>query len=184
MFFIGQVENGIYTDDCEGIHPDIINQYYGVHGMRQVRQPNQTGAGQLPDEDVPLPELDNDEMDLDEENIQYLQDRVEESSSSNIRHEAVPVPKHSVPFENPALQATFEAAIGVAQEANLLPEGYGMREGEWEDGSYPAFEVIKSGKRGLKKLRVALPDFIWRPRAVRWVQALDLLNTMEYMTQS
>ncbi|KAG1851933.1 hypothetical protein F4604DRAFT_1933868 [Suillus subluteus] len=30
--FLGQTLFGVYCDDCEGIHPDVIEEYYGVHG--------------------------------------------------------------------------------------------------------------------------------------------------------
>ncbi|KAK6981346.1 hypothetical protein R3P38DRAFT_2396312, partial [Favolaschia claudopus] len=43
---------------------------------------------------------------------------------------------------------------------------------EWEGEMYPAFEIIKSGRKGSKELRVALPDSIWRPRAELWGRAL------------
>jgi hypothetical protein len=51
---------------------------------------------------------------------------------------------------------------------------------EWEDGEYPSYEIIRSGKRTGRGLRVALPDFIWRRRAELWGQALDIVNRLTY----
>lgn len=55
----------------------------------------------------------------------------------------------------------------------MLPE-------EWENGTYPAFEILKSGRKRSKELRVALPDLIWRPRAQLWVRALAVLDELTY----
>jgi hypothetical protein len=55
---------------------------------------------------------------------------------------------------------------------------------EWEDNEYPSVEIIRSGRRGGKELRVALPDFVWRPRAELWGQALDILSRITYMTEN
>ncbi|KAF8054959.1 hypothetical protein FPV67DRAFT_1391983, partial [Lyophyllum atratum] len=43
--FIGQLEHGVYMDDCEGVHPDVINEFYGVHGPPGYRRRGQSGAG-------------------------------------------------------------------------------------------------------------------------------------------
>ncbi|KAJ7704836.1 hypothetical protein B0H17DRAFT_1193343 [Mycena rosella] len=64
MFLLGQLENGVHLDDCDGVHPDVIEELYGVHGAVVQRMPGQSGAGQLNDEDIPL--LD-DSLDVDVE---------------------------------------------------------------------------------------------------------------------
>lgn len=50
MLFLGQVDHGVY-EDCPGIHPDLLNRFYGVHGKPTQRQAYQTGAGHSADED-------------------------------------------------------------------------------------------------------------------------------------
>ena len=62
------VENGIYIDDCEGLHPDIISRYYGTHGDIQSREDGDTGAGNLLDEDIPTvgPDVEIDKDDWQE----------------------------------------------------------------------------------------------------------------------
>ncbi|KAJ7730649.1 hypothetical protein B0H14DRAFT_2409566, partial [Mycena olivaceomarginata] len=176
MFFLGQTRDGVYIDDCAGVHPNVVSQYYGVHGP--VREPaaGETGAGQLNDEAIPQVAADQE---LDEDDWEDLEERIEGAHAANFHHEAVAVPKHANPFSGEAAQV-FEAAFEQVQAANVIPGGYGLLEEEWEDAGYPSFEILKSG-RSKKELRIALPDFIWRPRAILWGQALDVLNQVNYI---
>lgn len=61
---------GLYVDDCDGLHPDVISRYYGVYGEPVQRHHGQTGAGHPPDEE---------ESDIDKET-----DREFESNSDMI----------------------------------------------------------------------------------------------------
>ncbi|KAJ7732233.1 hypothetical protein DFH07DRAFT_755339, partial [Mycena maculata] len=179
MCFLGQVKDGIYVDEVAGIHPDVLNQYYGVHGPEVQRRPGETGAGQLPDEDVPAPDLgDMDELDWED-----LDDRVEAAQESNFHHEAVAVPKYANPFTSDETLHTFHQALAIADAQGVVPEGYGLLPDEWEDGTYPSFETLKSGRRGGKELQVPLPDFIWRPRAEMWGRGLEILNQLTYINE-
>ena len=72
--FLRQTQFGVYDeDDCEGVHPDMIQQYYGTTKTRIHRHANQTGAGHPPEE------YDND-----------LVGEVIEDQDPNIRHDAIP----------------------------------------------------------------------------------------------
>ncbi|KAJ7508218.1 hypothetical protein B0H11DRAFT_1704667, partial [Mycena galericulata] len=177
----GSAGYGVYVDDCEGVHPDVISRYYGVHGPVQLsvreRLAGQTGAGQLVDETIP--DVDP-EQELDEDDWADLEEQVADAHESNFHHDAVSVPKHANPFSGEASRV-FEDALEQVCAANILPAGYGLLEDEWDDGAYPSFEILKSGRRGRKELRIALPDFIWRPRAILWGQALDVLNQVNYI---
>ncbi|KAJ3804866.1 hypothetical protein F5876DRAFT_52758, partial [Lentinula aff. lateritia] len=51
-----------------------------------------------------------------------------------------------------------------------------------ENGEYPAFEFIKTGKRGRKELRIDLPHSIWMPRAIQWGQYLHIMNHLLFST--
>lgn len=75
----------------------------------------------------------------------------------------------------------FAQVLGEISETGIIPAGYGIRPEEWEDGKYPSYEMIRSNRHGRKDLRVALPDGIWRPRAVLWVQALATMQQIQYM---
>jgi hypothetical protein len=164
MHLIGMTKHCVYVDDCEGVHPDVIQQYYGIRGHEYQCAPGQTGAGHPPDEDW---------MDLGEQ--------VAADQSTNVHHEAVEVPGNEDPFSSDQQRDAFRTALAAVQEQALLPHGYGLHQDEWETESYPAYEIMKSGWRGTKELRVALPNFQWQPRAELWGQALDILNHIKYM---
>lgn len=170
MRFMGMTEHGVYTDDCEGVHPDVINQYYGVHGRETRRAPGQTGAGHLADEE-----------DNEEENWTDLGERIAEDQSANLHHEPVKVPEQTDPFSSDLHRQAFLASLTAVREQGILPAGYRLHDEELDTGTYPAYEIIKSGRRGTKQLRIALPLFQWRPRAELWGQALDILNRIQYM---
>ncbi|KAJ7769858.1 hypothetical protein B0H16DRAFT_1715509 [Mycena metata] len=184
MCFLGQVEGGVYVDDYENVHPSVLARYYGVHGAPTRRPAGQTGAGQLEDEDVPMPSFVNADSDDEDSDIEEgLEAQIEAAHAANFHHEPVPVPKHSEPFDDEDLMELFYNALDAANEGAMVPPGYGLLPQEWDDGIYPTFEILKSGRRGGKQLRVALPDSIWRPRAEMWGRALATLNQIRYMTE-
>jgi hypothetical protein len=168
MMFFGQTEHGVYIDDCEGVHPDVINQYYGIHGRQTRWAPDQTGAGHPEEED-------------DADDWEDLEEMVGADQEENIRHEPIEVPETADPFSTPELRVAFEAAFASVQEHGLIPTGYGLLPEEWDDSLYPSVEVIRSGRRGTKELAISLPDFLWRPKAEMWGQALDILTHIEHM---
>lgn len=169
MRFIGLSKHGMYVDDCDGVHPDVIDQYYGVHGPELQRAPGESGAGQLSDE----VSAEEDWADLGE--------RIAADQRSNFRHEPVEVPEFAVPFLSSEQEGAFHAALAAIQEKGILPDGYGLHDHELDSDGYPSFEIIKSGRRGAKELRVALPVSQWRPRAELWGQALDILTHIQLM---
>ncbi|KAJ7734873.1 hypothetical protein B0H16DRAFT_1767027, partial [Mycena metata] len=177
MFLLGQLEKGVYLDDCAGVHPDVIAELYGTHGAVMQRAPGETGAGQLDDEDIPT--VLDPELDLDEEGWEDMIEGIEAANAHHFHPEPVSVPKHDNPFSDEALHV-FDTALAEAQCLHILPPGYGLLPEEWEDGIYPAFEILESGRKGSKELRVALPDRLWRPRAEQWGRALATLNELTY----
>jgi hypothetical protein len=95
-----------------------------------------------------------------------------------LQHEAsVPSAAHS-PFTNVQDKLDFFDALKEIQTLELIPEGYGVLPEELENG-YPVIEILKVGFRGQKELQLELPLEVWFPRAVCWVQALDLLTRFE-----
>ncbi|KAJ6624168.1 hypothetical protein B0H10DRAFT_1785093, partial [Mycena sp. CBHHK59/15] len=186
MLFIGQVQDGVYVYDYEDVHPSVLNRYYGVHGPEARRVSGQTGAGQLEDEDIPMPsgseEPDSEESEHESDNT--LSAQIEEALANNFHHEPVPVPKHTNPFSDDATMQLFHDALSAANETGLVPPGYGLLPDEWEDGVYLTYEILRSGRRGTKELRIALPDSIWRPRAEMWGRGLAILNQLNYMNET
>lgn len=64
-------------------------------------------------------------------------------------------------------------------QADISPPGFGLLPEEWGDEGYPSVEPIPYGKRGGTK-EIALPDHIWRPRAILWGQSLFVLNALQF----
>jgi hypothetical protein len=180
MCFIGQIRHGVYVDDCDGVHPSVIQRYYGTHGPERRRLPGQTGAGQLDDEEISLPP-DGPSDDSEEEDD--LEEQIEEAHAENFHHEAVSVPKHSNPFDDDQSMQLFYDSLEAAIHAQIIPPGYGLLPEEWDNGGYPSFEILKSGRRGGRQLRVALPDAVWRPRAEMWGRALAILEQIAYINE-
>ncbi|KAJ7443289.1 hypothetical protein FB451DRAFT_1413781 [Mycena latifolia] len=83
--------------------------------------------------------------------------------------------EHDEDFLTHAMEANFFAALAEITEQNIVPQGFGVQEDEWEDGGYPAAEAINPGTRG-KEIIVALPREIWLPRAIFFAQALDAMT--------
>ncbi|KAJ7870119.1 hypothetical protein B0H13DRAFT_1724278 [Mycena leptocephala] len=180
MCLIGQVQDGVYIDDYDNEDPTVLARHYGVHGPPAHRLPGQTGAGQLDDEDIPIPSGFVDESESDDDSD--VEDGLKQQIDQNFHHEPVPVPKHAEPFKDEALMQLFHDTFAAANKTDIIPQGYGLLPEEWDDGVYPTFEILKSGRRGGKQLRVALPDSIWRPRAEMWGRGLAILDQIRYMT--
>ncbi|KAG2097403.1 hypothetical protein BD769DRAFT_1369076, partial [Suillus cothurnatus] len=191
MRLMGQHEHGLYVDDCEGIHPDIIRQYYGTAGKPIHRAPYQTGAGHPLDEiysasgstdgesddeetEEEWEDINNSE-DVDTEDMQELPQLIAADHDGHFHHKPVCVPKHASPFSSVTLQDTFHQALAQVQEAKHIPDGFSVLPHEWDDDEYPSHEIIRSGRQGTKELQIPLPDFIWQPRAIKWCQALDVM---------
>ncbi|PSR71725.1 hypothetical protein PHLCEN_2v12399 [Hermanssonia centrifuga] len=175
---MGQTENGIYEDECEGMHPDTINRYYGVDcGSNETRRrQSHTGAGHPPDES----DLDSDSSD-NEDNTPSIGDRIAHDQQPNIRHEPIPVPDNFTPFVDEDSSQLFHDTWEVYKDINVLPpNGYGVHEDEMEEGGYESFEILRMGKRGGKEMTISLPEHIWRRRAEQWAKGLYLMNHIVY----
>jgi hypothetical protein len=156
--FVRQTEHGIYIDDCTGLHPDIINEYYGTTSARIHRQRGQTGAGHPPEEQV------ND-----------IAEQIAEDQDGNVRHDAIPVPRHESPFDSDQTEAVFFDMLNRAHTEGLVPIGYGVTANEME-GGWEQFEMIQTGRRRRNGFSVDIPEDLWLPRARLWVQGLHLMN--------
>ncbi|KAJ7234973.1 hypothetical protein C8J57DRAFT_1439477 [Mycena rebaudengoi] len=158
MRLLGQARLGVYRDECEGLHPDTINKYYGVFGERRT----QTGAGNPQDEADGNP---------------GLADRIAADQDPQIRHDAIEVPDHRNPFgDDEEMENRFFAVLREVMEHNITPAGYGLLPEEWDEEGYPDVEILTAGKQGKTKIRVSLANPIWARRAKLWVQGLKVLS--------
>jgi hypothetical protein len=169
---MGQITNGVYKDDCEGVHPDTIDRYYGTRGPVKVRQSGQVGAGHPTDEDS-----NDSNSDRDEDHIQDIVQQIEEDQTDQIRHEGVDVAQHRSPFTADEA-AAFARALKTVLDEDIVPSGYGILEEEWDEGVYPDVEVLKTRRKGGKVFVVSLAEPIWKARAKLWCQAVAILDQM------
>ncbi|KAJ8086154.1 hypothetical protein PM082_004976 [Marasmius tenuissimus] len=180
MRFMGMSTEGVYVDDdCNTMDEDEINDQYGVDREHRPRPGNQTGAGTLSDEEFSETEslFSDASSDSDMEELGLPPGAGQVFAGLGDLMERVHVPRYPPPFDAAGLEL-FERALGAAEERGFLPEGYGVLPEEWEDGEYPSYELLRSGKKGTREIRVDLPDHIWRPRAEKWAQSLDILVYM------
>ena len=138
--FLGQTEFGVYQDDCEGVHPDIICDHYGVHGQPITRKRHQSGAGHPTDEEVSGDEEDG-------HTAAHIADLVNRQQQQNVNEDVVFVPSHRSPFTDPEDEATFFGMLNQAIDHQIIPDGFGLRPDKWEDGHYPIFETIQLGRQ-------------------------------------
>ncbi|KAF5390468.1 hypothetical protein D9757_005167 [Collybiopsis confluens] len=175
--WLGMVKHGVYTDDCDGLDVESIEELYGTTEDVPARPSNHTGAGYLNDEDVPEysdgnSDTDSDESDLD---LGEINKQIEATSSNQFLPKAIKPPRHSSPFNDEELHL-FEETLEAAVHANITPVGYGIHPDEWEDSIYPTIEMIRTGRKGGREISVQLPDHIWRPRGQLWTLGLSIMD--------
>ncbi|KAJ3887249.1 hypothetical protein GG344DRAFT_56024 [Lentinula edodes] len=184
MRLLGRIEHGEYHDDCEGLDPAIIDKYYGIDNE----------GSEIEDDLQDSAESDSgSDSGADLEGIvqQWLfpqitlriysmstTERITEDIRSQFHHAPVRVPKHENPFASEIQLNTFNECLVSCLEENIIPSGFGVLGEEWGDEGYPSFEILKSGRRGTRELRIPLPVDEWLPRAELWVQALVLMDSL------
>lgn len=196
MYLSDAIGPGIHInneDDFGNVDPDLLQQHYGIDRKGKARQEGQTGAGH------PMDESDDEDEDDDfesEEEPDDLGDFPEEpsnaeqaeswrqvlrSQASQLTASRVQVPRKQCPFTQQELSEVFEPLLTQVNEVDFVPSGLGLRDEEltrngWS--TYPTIEILRSGRRGSRELRIALPAIDWRPRANIWGRALHVMNTM------
>ncbi|KAJ7571931.1 hypothetical protein C8J56DRAFT_810197, partial [Mycena floridula] len=188
MRFMGLLEHGAYKDAVDGddeyqnVSADVLQRYYGTTQHVRHERPS-TGAGNPPDEEdedyVVDSELSSgsDDSDLSDMEDDIAQ-QIAEENQSNFHAKAVKAPRHRNPFSSEHESELFRRTSSALNESGYIPESYNLRPEEWDEDGYPAFEIIRTGRTSTKELRVSLPDEIWRPRALQWVQALDIMTAI------
>lgn len=160
--FLRQTQLGVYNkDDCQGIHPDVIQQHYGTTHAQVHRHPDQTGAGHPPEEC---------EDDL-EEPLPSLIGEVIQDQDPNIRHDTILTANHKAPFTTPELLELFSNSIAALRGDEALSHSIAGQPIMWDP-----VEVIGVGHRRQKELMVSLEDTVWERRGLLWIAALRVLN--------
>lgn len=164
MRLLGQLEEGVYIDDLEDVNPEELDMYYGVHGPAHYHPPGVSGAGHPSDEESDDDDDDDGPVDID----------LNEADPPA----APQVPESHNPFNNDDVEHVFHEAFHLVCEEGVVPAGYNILPNEWDEDGYPTVEILRTGRRGRREIKVGLTDEIWRPRAVLWVQALDVLTRL------
>ncbi|KAF9077276.1 hypothetical protein BDP27DRAFT_1141283, partial [Rhodocollybia butyracea] len=172
LLFLGQLDHGAY-EDCPGIDPSLLRRFYGVHGKPAQRHAHQTGAGHPSEEE----QSESESVGIDD-GLEDLINMVEGEDENEFNEDVIEAPKHNDPFQNDRTRRLFEVALARLNESGQIPLGFGIHHSEWDSNGYPAVGAIRSGRKGGKRLEIALPDSVWRPRSVRWVQGLYLMDQL------
>ena len=157
LCFLWQTQLGVYDeDDCQGVHPDIIQQYYGTTRIHIHWYVDQTGAGHPP-----------------KEHEDDLVGTIVENQDPNVQHDAIPTADHEALLTTPELLAVFSEAITILRSDDhegVLRSvvGYAIM---WDP-----VEMVKVGHRRQKELAISLNDVVWAKRALLWIAALRLLD--------
>jgi hypothetical protein len=157
LFFLGQLEHGIYKDEYDDMHPDLLNRDYGTSQQAAVLEAQQTGTQH------------SHEVDLE-----GIIRHIAVGQKQHVRHDPVAPPDARNPFPNTDIQQVFERALKQVCEAGFIPSGLGVREEEWEEPTYPGFEALKVGRT--KELVITLPIQVWLPRAALFAQGFEVLT--------
>ena len=135
-----------------------------MHREPVTRKRHQSGAGHPADE-----EASGDEED---EHTAHVADLINQQQRQNVNEDVVPVPSRRSLFADPTEEAAFFVVLNQVIDCQVIPDGFGLKADEWEDGCYPIFETIRLGRRRSKELEVSLANEIWYKRACMWCQAL------------
>lgn len=184
MRLLAQTQHGLFTNDTEISHREAMNQIYGNGEIDIYKEQSEESNEEESDEEEEHDEEEDSNASKFAEDSDGLTEEPEASGSRNDQlddvHDAIVVPDVTNPFSDDDLMQAFTTALDIVREQGMLPEGYGLLPEEWDDNEYPAFWVIKSGRRG-KDLTISLPDARWRARSELWGQALDIINRLTYM---
>ncbi|KAJ6497288.1 hypothetical protein C8R45DRAFT_898592 [Mycena sanguinolenta] len=147
MRLLGQVQHGVYEDECRGLHPETIQKYYG------------TG--------IPPEEVDEEEPDI--------ADHIRIDQGPQVRHDAIEVPDNTNPFsDHPGKEGMFFAVLEDIVRQERVPVGYVVLPEEGDEDGYPDVEILSAGKK--TRIEVSLAHPIWLQRAKLWVQGLNVLG--------
>ncbi|KAF7426532.1 hypothetical protein PC9H_008901 [Pleurotus ostreatus] len=182
LHLMGRLEHGEYHDDCAGVTPEEMTSAYGVEvpdgDTLAAPATYNTGEEEEEEEEEDLAGAGDGEED-EEDMWREFEEILGQEYAANFLPKRVEPPKAISPFTQPG-DAIFAETLARVHEAAFLPGGFSIRPTEWAANGYPAFEMLRVGKRTTKQTRVALPPSIWQRKAELWVQGLHTMQTMMY----
>jgi hypothetical protein len=189
MRLLHQLANGLSVEVVEeNLDVDLLHHFYGADGDIGHPFKGTTGAGTM-DEDASyrpvqgVNGLQGDEIEdlaglseQEQATLAFIREQLDSQQKNHVRHPPIKVPRHHNPFGSLDQEETFWLAFHDATEEEYIPQGYGVCPDEWSEGIYPEIEVIRSGNHKRGELEIGLPNAVWFPRAIRWAQALHILE--------
>jgi hypothetical protein len=192
LYLLGQIQNGVPRggrlngewSDWSDADPNDLFENYGVDDEGQEERQNTENA----DADAELimfneglfddmESEDNYNFDWESSNSEASlssEDDVNERVQRQLNHKSAKVSRLVNPYASRNQEQQFWLALAHVQEHGLVPRGYGFRPEEEGYGCWNDIEYLTVGKkRSGKNHKCSLPQEIWHPRAVRWVQALE-----------
>ncbi|KIK77899.1 hypothetical protein PAXRUDRAFT_165463, partial [Paxillus rubicundulus Ve08.2h10] len=134
IYFLGQTTFGLYHNDCDGIHPDVIEEYYSTNSPPLTHQSHQSGAGH------PIDEENNG----DGADVGVIEAFVNQQWQ-HAHHEVVSVPSTGSPFINHESEEEFYTMLHCIIAQNITPNSFILTPDKWEDTQYPIYETIYVG---------------------------------------
>lgn len=98
---------------------------------------------------------------------------------SKLNLKSVKTPRLTNPFERtPAKENMLWQQLEAQQQNRVVPAGYGFLTGEEGYGAYDPVETLDIGVGTKKATPIMLPEAVWLPRTVLWVQGLELMTLL------
>lgn len=72
------------------------------------------------------------------------------------------------------MQILLLEVLTEVEDQGIVPDGYGLTEDETEEYS----SIVEITVGAVKHVGIELSELVWKPRAVRWVQALETFNSV------
>ena len=163
LHFLQQTQLGVYNDDCEGVHPDTIQEYYGTTQDRVQRLVGQSGASHPPEE------FNNDNMETN------LVENVVQGQDPDIRHNSIPTANHEAPPMSHKNLTLFFNSLVTLQNNN---QGDLLRSVAGEHAVWDPVEVMRVGRQRQKELIISLVDAAWERRALLWLAAIRVIDSL------
>jgi hypothetical protein len=95
---------------------------------------------------------------------------------------SINTPDQRNPFINkPDKETELWTNLREKQENEIVPIGYGFTPDELNHHEYNSITELPIGTRRVKKyMRIILPEKIWQPHIVLWVQAIETMYHLLY----